>query len=118
MTKTGNTMRASALVDVGRIETRTVDRPVPDDRDVLVRIAACGICGSDFHIFTGEGNWNLDRAGRPVPLAIQPQILGHEMTGTVQEVGSAVEDLKVGVLGPLRGLYISSHRDENGHKTA
>lgn len=96
MTKPGNTMHASVLVDVGRIETRTVTRPVPGDRDVLVKIAACGICGSDFHIFTGEGNWNLDHEGRPVPLTIEPQILGHEITGTVQEIGSAVDDLEIG----------------------
>ena len=89
-------MRASALIDVGRIETQTIERPVPGERDVLVQVGACGLCGSDFHIFTGEGNWNLDTDGRPVPLTVEPQILGHEIAGTVQEIGSAVDDLKVG----------------------
>jgi L-iditol 2-dehydrogenase len=89
-------MRASTLIDVGRVETRIVDRPAPGDRDVLVKIAACGICGSDFHLFTGEGNWNLDDEGRPIPLSVEPQILGHEITGTVQELGSSVHDLEIG----------------------
>jgi threonine dehydrogenase-like Zn-dependent dehydrogenase len=96
MTAHRNTMRASTLIDVGRVETRIVDRPAPGDRDVLVKIAACGICGSDFHLFTGEGNWNLDDEGRPIPLSVEPQILGHEITGTVQELGSSVHDLEIG----------------------
>ena len=90
------TMKASVLVDVGRIETREVPRPQTGPGEVLLEVAACGVCGSDLHIFTGEGNWNLDEVGRPVPLAREPQILGHEITGTVREVGPGVSDLKAG----------------------
>lgn len=89
-------MRAAALIGVGRLETRRIERPEPGPNEVLIEIAACGICGSDFHIFTGEGNWNLDADGRPVPLEIEPQILGHEIAGTVRETGREVTDLGVG----------------------
>ena len=96
MTPERKTMRASALVDIGRVETRTIERPVPGERDVLIDVAACGLCGSDFHIFTGEGNWNLAPDGHPIPLQVEAQILGHEITGTVCETGNAVKDLSVG----------------------
>lgn len=93
---TATTMHASVLVDLGRIETQEVPRPVPGSREILIEVAACGVCGSDLHIFTGEGNWNLDEDGRPIPPSVQPQILGHEITGTVIEVGSGVHDVSVG----------------------
>lgn len=89
-------MRAAILVDVGCVEVNDVPEPSPGERDVLVKVEACGVCGSDFHIFTGEGNWNLDEDGRPIPLTTQGQILGHEITGTVVAKGSAIEDLQEG----------------------
>jgi len=59
--------------------------PVTGDDDVLVRVRACGICGSDIHGSTGE-------TGRRLP----PLIMGHEAAGTVEEVGSNVKDFKRG----------------------
>lgn len=52
--------------------------------EVLVKIAACGVCGTDVHIFDGEAH------ARP------PVILGHEFAGTVIEVGKAERDLRPG----------------------
>ena len=89
-------MRAAVLVDVGCVEMADVQKPSPGPRDVLVKVEACGVCGSDFHIFTGEGNWNLDESGRPIPLTTEGQILGHEIAGTVLTRGSSVEDLHEG----------------------
>lgn len=89
-------MKASVLVAVGRVETREVPKPEAGPGEVLLEVAACGVCGSDLHIFTGEGNWNLDEEGRPIPLSREPQILGHEITGTVRTVGAGVDDLKEG----------------------
>jgi L-iditol 2-dehydrogenase len=63
---------------------------------VLVRVAAVGLCGTDAHIFAGHANYNLNEFGQPIPLVLQPQILGHEITGRIDEVGSAVDDLKSG----------------------
>ncbi len=89
-------MKASVLCDVRRIEVRDVPRPVVSPYEVLVRVAAVGLCGTDSHIFAGHANYNTNDYGQPIPLALQPQILGHEITGVVEEAGSAVEDLRAG----------------------
>src|SRR4029453_467601 len=59
----------------------------------LIRVAAVGLCGTDVHIFAGHANYNTNEYGQPIPLALQPQILGHEITGVVEQAGSAVSDL-------------------------
>ena len=92
----GPTMRASVLCDVGRLEVRDVPRPVISAHEVLVRVGAVGICGTDAHIFAGHANYNTNERGLPIPLALQPQILGHEISGTIEEVGQGVTDLKAG----------------------
>ena len=89
-------MKACVLVDVGRLEVRDVPKPKPSSRDVMVRVAAVGICGTDTHIFSGHANYNMDERGRPIPLKVEPQILGHEVTGYVAEKGAEVQDLEVG----------------------
>jgi threonine dehydrogenase-like Zn-dependent dehydrogenase len=88
-------MKACVLCDVGRIEVREVPQPRVGARDVLLRIAAVGICGTDAHIFSGHANYNTDSAGKNIPLSAQPQILGHEISGQVAEVGGEVRDLAV-----------------------
>jgi len=92
----GLTMKASVLVDVGRLEVRDVPRPQISPYQVLVRVAAVGICGTDTHIFAGHANYNTDERGQPIPLKVQPQILGHEVNGYVAEKGSEVVDLQMG----------------------
>jgi len=89
-------MKACVLVDVGRLEVRDVPRPRISSYDVLVRVAAVGICGTDTHIFAGHANYNTDERGEPIPLEQQPQILGHEINGYVAEKGSEVSDLEIG----------------------
>ena len=68
-----------------RVEER--DEPRPSGDDVVVRIEATGICGSDFHGFTGQTGRR--QAG---------QVMGHETVGYVDAVGPAVTDLPVGTL--------------------
>lgn len=87
-------MRASVLCEVQRLEVRDVPRPVISPFEVLVRVAAVGLCGTDSHIFAGHANYNTNELGQPIPLALQPQILGHEITGVIEEAGSAVKDLQ------------------------
>jgi len=89
-------MKASVLCDVRRIEVRDVPRPVVSPYEVLVRVSAVGLCGTDAHIFAGHANYNTNEYGQPIPLELQPQILGHEITGVVEEVGNAVTDLRAG----------------------
>jgi L-iditol 2-dehydrogenase len=91
-------MRAAALVDVAQLEIRDVPVQAPGPREALLRVAAVGLCGTDFHIFSGEGNYHTDEHGRPVSLRDHPQVLGHEIVGRVEEVGGDVGDLRPGDL--------------------
>jgi len=89
-------VKAAVLYDVGRIAVREVPTPRPGPREVLLRVAAVGLCGTDRHIFAGHGNYNRDERGRPIPLALEPQILGHEIAGVVEQAGATVQDLRPG----------------------
>jgi len=64
--------------------------PVPGDGEVLLRVEAASICGTDHHIFT----WDEWAAENLVP----PRILGHELAGTVVAVGSGVSRVREGDL--------------------
>jgi D-arabinitol dehydrogenase (NADP+) len=67
------------------VAVRDAPDPEPGSKEVLIRVAACGICGTDQHIFHGA-------VGGPFPL-----IGGHELVGEVVEVGEEiVEDIRVG----------------------
>ncbi|WP_292376290.1 zinc-dependent alcohol dehydrogenase family protein, partial [Mesorhizobium sp.] len=68
----------------GGIALRAVDKPAPGPEDVLVRIEACGVCGTDRHLFHGE-----------FPCT-PPVTLGHEFCGIVEAVGDAVSGIAVG----------------------
>ncbi|WP_407886369.1 zinc-binding dehydrogenase [Scytonema sp. NUACC26] len=89
-------MRAMVLSDIAKLELREVPRPVVQQYEVLVRVSAVGLCGTDFHIFSGQANYNINQQGKVIPLVEQPQILGHEHVGIVEEVGSLVKDLHIG----------------------
>ena len=78
-------MQALVLTEYRKLELKDVDPPKIGPHDVLVRVAACGICGSDIHGYDGS-------SGRRVP----PIIMGHEAAGTIVEVGSAVDRVQVG----------------------
>lgn len=77
-------MKAVALFGVGDI--RTIDKEVPaiGDHDVLIRVGACGVCGTDIHFFKGE--WEVRT----------PLVLGHEFSGTIAKVGAKVTNVKTG----------------------
>ncbi|GAA1782691.1 zinc-dependent alcohol dehydrogenase [Streptomonospora arabica] len=78
-------MRALRLADIGRMEVADLPEPQPGPGEVLISIAATGVCGSDLHGFTGEN-------GRRVP----GQVMGHESAGTVAALGAGVDGLGVG----------------------
>jgi threonine dehydrogenase-like Zn-dependent dehydrogenase len=82
-------MRSVRILGPGRFSVDEVDHPDLDDTDALVRVEACGICGSDLaYIDAGTTGF-----GRPVG---GPAALGHESAGTVVAVGSSVEGISVG----------------------
>lgn len=89
-------MKACAVTAPGRIELIDVPSPPLGPRDVRIAPAAVGVCGTDFHIFAGESNFHCDADGRAIPFEVAPQVLGHEITGTVVERGRDVTDLELG----------------------
>jgi threonine dehydrogenase-like Zn-dependent dehydrogenase len=79
-------MKALTFHGRGDIRCETVPDPViEDDRDAIIKVTACAICGSDLHIFNGV-----------IPEMHQGDVLGHEAMGEVVEVGRANKALQVG----------------------
>src|SRR5215510_12307208 len=64
------TMKASVLCDVQRLEVRDIPRPVISPYEVLIRVAAVGLCGTDAHIFAGHANYNTNEYGQQIPLTV------------------------------------------------
>ena len=89
-------MKAVYIKKPGELEVIDVEKTsIRKDTQVLVKITAAGICGSDIHIFHGTHAY-----------ATYPRIIGHEGCGVVEEVGSAVTDLKPGdavIIEPITG---------------
>lgn len=77
-------MKAAVVTAPGEIAIEEVADPTPGDNDVVVEVAAVGICGTDLHIFEGEFAPKL------------PIVPGHEMSGTVVAVGRSVTEIKIG----------------------
>jgi len=78
-------MKALLLSEYRRLELRDLDAPEPGHNEVLIRVAACGICGSDVHGYDGS-------SGRRIP----PIVMGHEASGIVERIGKAVHSLREG----------------------
>jgi L-iditol 2-dehydrogenase len=78
-------MNALLLSEYKHLEVTTLPVPVPGPSDVLVQVAACGICGSDVHGYDGT-------SGRRIP----PLVMGHEAAGIVTAVGPNVDGFTVG----------------------
>jgi L-iditol 2-dehydrogenase len=73
-------MKALVLSEYKHLGVEDLPMPVPGEDEILMRVAACGICGSDVHGFDGS-------TGRRIP----PIVMGHEAAGEVAAVGSAVK---------------------------
>ena len=90
------------------IELCEVPRPQVTPGFTLLKVKACGICGSDVHIY----DWT---PGYEVMIPFMPVILGHEFAGEVIGIGEGPTELKVGdrvVVGPSK-LYRRSARSDN-----
>lgn len=78
-------MKAVVVHEPGNVRLEEVPMPDVGPKDVLVQVAACGICGTDIHIIDGE-----------FPPTKYPIIIGHEFGGTVSRIGADVVDFKPG----------------------
>ncbi len=83
-------MKSAAVVNFapekGSVELREIERPEIGPEDVLLEVANVGVCGSDLHQWTADHSWPVN----------YPVVLGHEFTGRIAEVGSAVKGWQEG----------------------
>ena len=80
-------MKALVLADVGKLEIQDIPMDAPCGDEVVVSVKACGICGTDRHIYGGGAG----AADNPLPI-----VLGHEFSGVVESVGSGVSGFAPG----------------------
>ena len=78
-------MNALVLEEYNRLVYKDVPVPEIKDHEVLIKVKACGICGSDVHGMDGS-------TGRRIP----PVIMGHEASGVIEKIGSDVHSWKPG----------------------
>jgi L-iditol 2-dehydrogenase len=78
-------MKALILSQYRRLEIAELPEPALSPGEVLIRVAACGICGSDVHGYDGS-------SGRRIP----PIVMGHEAAGTISAAGSNANSFTVG----------------------
>jgi len=78
-------MLRARLVAPEKILLEKVDIPQVGEKEVLIKVKVCGICGSDIHSYRGKH-----------PFVHPPIVLGHEFSGTVHRVGDGVKDFSPG----------------------
>ena len=76
-------MKAAIITGIGQISIETVEDPKCEDREVIIEVAAAGICGTDLHILEGEFAPSL------------PIIPGHEFSGKIVEIGRKLLNIKL-----------------------
>jgi len=78
-------MKAAVWDKIGHVSINEVPKPVADEGHVVVKVKAVGVCATDIHMISGH-----------VKLATPPAILGHEIAGVIDEIGSGVHGWKKG----------------------
>ncbi len=90
--KTGKVFEGSKVWRYPEIKLEDVEKPKVGPKDLLIRVKACGICGSDIHFYeTDEDNYILYPGLTKFPCTI-----GHEFSGVVEEIGRSVRGFKPG----------------------
>lgn len=77
-------MKAALLRGINQFEVEEIRKPIPSEQEVLVKVKAAGICGSDIHKMQNEWKYDL------------PMVMGHEFSGIIEAVGAEVKTLSVG----------------------
>ena len=77
-------MKAALLMSLNNFEIRDIEKPIPKENEVLVKVKAAGICGSDIHKM--QSGWKYDL----------PMVMGHEFAGEVEAIGPTVGNIAVG----------------------
>ena len=77
-------MKAVVIDKPGKVSVKEIQYPKPGKDEIIIKVKNCGICATDFHIYNGDF------------VGSYPIVPGHEVSGTVAELGSEVSGLKVG----------------------
>ena len=78
-------MKAAVLHEARQpLQIEELEMPEVGDEDVLIKVAACGVCHTDLKVVEGRNRFT------------PPTILGHEVAGTIEQVGARCKDFKVG----------------------
>jgi len=80
-------MKAAVFYQEKKLRIEDIPIPEPQEGEVLIKVMACGICGTDVHIFNGDEGAAATPAGT---------VLGHEFSGVVEKLGANVKGLSVG----------------------
>lgn len=99
-------MKAAFYAKKGQFEIGDTPQIKPQKGEARLEVAYCGVCGTDVHIYHGV----MDQRIQP------PQIVGHEASATVAEIGEGVTNVKVGdkvAVRPLR--FGEEHPFDKGH---
>ena len=80
-------MKAAVFYGKENIKVEQIKARKPDAKEVMIEVKACGVCGTDMHIYEGA-----EGAAKTTP----PTVLGHEFSGVVCEIGPDVTRVKVG----------------------
>ncbi len=83
-------VQAALMLQPGQIELREFEKPNPETDALLLQVDSVGICGSDKHMYLGHTNLKF------------PVIPGHEVVGTVAEIGSQANDVMNVIGGPIK----------------
>lgn len=80
-------MKAAVFYGKHNLKTEEISMPEPKADEVIIKVMACGICGTDIHIFEGD-----EGAAQTPP----GTVLGHEFSGVVTRVGAGVNSIHIG----------------------
>lgn len=102
-------MKAAVFHGPNKLQLEEVQKPQINEHEILLKVNASAVCGTDVRIFEGKKTKGVRT----------PSIIGHELVGTIEEVGSAVKDFftgdRVGVMPviPCRKCYYCQNGREN-----
>lgn len=86
-------MQGAVYKDIQFVEIDEIEKPKIRNNEVLIKVKYAGICGTDLHIYEGLH-----------PRARTPLVMGHEISGVIEEIKSNKKDIKTGdrvVINPL-----------------
>jgi 2-desacetyl-2-hydroxyethyl bacteriochlorophyllide A dehydrogenase len=87
-------MKAVQVEKPGELDIVDIEQAkIESSKDVLVKVKNVGICGSDMHIYHGTN-----------PFTVYPRVIGHEVSGIVEDIGDDVTSIKVGDLVSLEPI--------------